>query len=438
MACPRIIGPQTWFVAALAALIAVPGTDLCAVGHHRGRDCPPTAGAPELPPATRGDIESAATSGPLPSTSTDSKEKQLYRLLSVPDAQAAALQFAPMADALARERRSLADAHPCCEKKWVRCLLPCHCDDRANVLKAAILEHTEQDSRNRSAGVAMELFFSIAELEAKDDIAILARSALAVAHDQAKDLADKGFKLPIELASLERQRLEVEADQARLQGALNELNGRLKSMIGQDAMPDSERIWPSADWAIPPSSIDAAAAIQIALQQRAELQLLRRVNCDLDAKTLLVVRAFLKTVNGAMGSSPKSNSPIIHVFEMVCALFSGHSSERSQRSGQLEQLLADRERAVASEVRQALSAMIMNARLMELDRQRAQSWQVRVQEMRDRVARGAATFLELLHAETEWLKARTALIGDIMAWHRARAQLTTAQGGWTNGRCSPE
>lgn len=409
-----------------------------AVGHHRGRnDCPPISSGAELGSTPRGDMESSAGALQLPPTGTDSKSKQLYRLLSADEAHSAAAQFAPMADTLARERRKLADAHPCCDKKWVRCLLPCHCDDRANVLKAAILEHTEQDIRNRSAGTAMELFFRIAELEAKDDLLLLARTALAVAHDQAKDLADKGFKLPIELASLDRQRLEVEADQARLQGGLSELNSRLKAMIGQQDMPEGERLWPSADWATAAEPVDTAAAIQTALQQRAELQLLRRVNCDLDAKTLMVVREFLKTVHGALGGSSASNSPLFHAAETLFALCSRHAMERALRNIQLQQLIADRERAVADEVRQAIAAIDMNARLIELDRQRVQSWQVRVQEMRDRVARGAATFLELLQAETEWYKARASLIGDIMAWHRARALLTTAQGGWTCKACVP-
>lgn len=382
-------------------------------------------------------MESAATTV-LPSTGTvDSRDKLLYRLLTAADAQAAAVRFAPMADALARERCKLAAAHPCCDKKWVRCLLPCHCDDRANEMKAVILEHTEQDIRNRSAGVAMEMFFRIAELEAKDDLLVLGRTSLAVAHGQARDLADKGFKLPIELASLERQRLEVEADQARLQGGLYELNSKLKSLIGQDELPETERLWPAANWSTPPATPDAASAIPIALQQRAELQLLRRLNCDLDAKTLLVVREFLKTVHGALGASSGSNSPFFHAIECLGALFSRHAAERALRGGQLQQLIADRERAVADEVRQALAAMAMNARLIELDRQRAHSWQVRVQEMRDRVARGAATFLELLQAETEWYKVRASLLGDIMAWHRAWAQLKTAQGAWTCEACSP-
>lgn len=98
------------------------------------------------------------------------------------------------------------------------------------------------------------------------------------------------------------------------------------------------------------------------------------------------------------------------------------------RSGQLQQLLSDRERAVADEVRQALAAIATNFQLIDLDRRRSVSMQARVQEMRDRADRGAASFLDVVQAELESYKIRAALIGDIMAWHRACVQLRTAQG----------
>jgi hypothetical protein len=404
-----------------AALAAAPAW---AVGRRPKCDAPGVPPAVELPVAERGSqaIESAS------SPPAGAPAAPRYRRLTLRDGQCLAVQFAPLADSLARERARLAAAHPGCDKPWVRCLLPCHCDDRALQLRITILCFTEQDLRNRSAGLALDLLLRIAEYESKSDLLTEASTALAAAHAQARDFADRGFKLPIELSSLERQRLEVEADRVRVQGTIDELNSRVKSLIGQGALPAGERLWPVVDWTVAGVPGSADDAIRLALDQRAELQLLRRLNCDLDAKTLPVVREFLKSAHPAMGAPASSNSPIIRLFEGLCSLLTRHAGERSTRGGQLTQLLADREAAVADEVRQALAAMAMHERLIELDRRRADQWRARVEEQKDRSERGLATFLDVLQAELEWHKVRAALVADVVGWHRSLAQLRTAQG----------
>lgn len=389
-----------------------------------------------LPETERKPLEPNAASLPkLPSEHAAIRGARLYRQLRLRDAQCLAVQHAPLAGALARERQELCTAHPCCQHPIVHCLMPCHCDDRANRLRQCILYYTELEIRNRSAGAALELFFRIAEFEAKDDLLVLGRTALAGAYDQAEEVADKGFKLPIELASLERQKLEADADRVRVQGALLDFNARLKGLIGQDQLPIDERLWPETELGVSYDPIDVDAAIQVAMHQRAELQLLRILDRDLDAKTLPVVRAFLQGVNGSLGAQAVSHSPIGKMFAAIKALVTRRAAEQDQRSDQIQQLLQERELAVATEVRQAAAQWVTQGHLVDFDRQRVLAWDARVKEVEDRLAKSESTFLDVLQAKLEWYKARAVLTADVMAWHRAQVQLRLAQGVFVGECC---
>jgi hypothetical protein len=417
--------PLRRLVAALAlAFVVAPAgaTDLRPTG-----SCS-TPLPPELPATTRGPIEPDAAAIPTARPEALTSPAIRYRSLSVRECQCRAVEFAPLAGTLARERQALVDAHPRCERPIVHALFTCHCDDRANKLHQSILYFTELEIRNRSAGAALDLYFQIAEAEAKDDLLALGRDSLAGAYVQAKDVADKGFKLPIELASLQRQQLEAGADRIRLHGALLDLNGKLKMLIGQHNLPVDEWLWPAGDFKISYDPIDPETAIRVALDQRAELRLLRVLSRDLDAQTLPVVRDFLKGLNAALGAQASSNSPLGKLAQLTKGILTAQAAERALRSNQIDQLLAERENAVTNEVRLALTQLVTQGQLVDFDRQRVLAWQARVQEMEDRLAKSEATFLDVLQAKLEWFKARAALTSDVMGWHRACARLRLAQG----------
>jgi hypothetical protein len=426
--------PLRRLVAALALVFAA--APVGATGPRLKSSCPAPL-PPDLPATTRGPIEpdvAALPSAPAGALTTPAAIR--YRLLNERECQCRAVQFAPLAGTLARERQALAEAHPCCECSIIRTLLPRHCDDRANNLRRCILYYTELEIRNRSAGTALDLYFQIAEAEAKDDLLSLGRDALTGAYDQAKDVADKGFKLPIELASLQRQQLEAGADRIRLHEALLDLNGKLKMLIGQDDLPVDEWLWPASDFQISYEPIDPDAALRTALNQRAELQLLRTLSRDLDAKTLPVIREFLKGLNTSLGAQAQSDSPLGKLADAIKAILTSHALERALRSNQIDQLLAEREKAVTNEVRLALTQLMTHSRLVDLERQRVLAWQARVQEMQDRLAKSEATFLDVLQAKLDWYKSRAALTAGVMGWHRAYARLRLAQGVLVAECCS--
>jgi hypothetical protein len=161
-------------------------------------------------------------------------------LLRAIDCQCLAVIHSSAGNLLARERSALADAQRCCQKATMQFLLPWQCDRSVTELKIAILHYSELEARNRSAGYALELYFRLAESEAKADMLDKAAAELGDAVRHGRDLTQQGFKLPIELTTLRRQEIDARADRIKLAAGIDELNGRLKPLIGQqDLRPTS-------------------------------------------------------------------------------------------------------------------------------------------------------------------------------------------------------
>src|SRR5439155_3169671 len=109
--------------------------------------------------------------------------------------------------------------------------LPRQCDPRVTELKLAILYFSELEARNRTAGYALDLYYRLAESEAKSDLLDKAAAELAAGVQHSRDLMQQGFKLPVELTTLQRQEIDARADRIKLAAGIVELNGRLKGLI---------------------------------------------------------------------------------------------------------------------------------------------------------------------------------------------------------------
>jgi outer membrane protein TolC len=109
------------------------------------------------------------------------------------------------------------------------------------------------------------------------------------------------------------------------------------------------------------------------------------------------------------------------------ALLSG-TGDRATRESQIADLLAERERAVADEVRRAVADLHAKARLVALSRERVQSADEHRRDAEQKAERAGGSFLEVLTARLDWYKARNQLTTDVMGWHTARAKVREAQG----------
>jgi len=99
------------------------------------------------------------------------------------------------------------------------------------------------------------------------------------------------------------------------------------------------------------------------------------------------------------------------------------------------ELLNERERAAANEVRQAAHDLNAHRRLAGIARQQARSWKDKLDDLEDRGAKGLASFAEIASARLEWLKARGDVVAELVAVRVADVRLKQAQSFWGLDGC---
>ena len=98
------------------------------------------------------------------------------------------------------------------------------------------------------------------------------------------------------------------------------------------------------------------------------------------------------------------------------------AAEVMVRRQQLYDLIAERERHAADDVRAAAAAVTAQARQVSLAKWRAEQLIKKTADTKDRGP------LIALPAELEAYRARADVVAAVMAWHQARVRLASAQG----------
>ncbi len=302
---------------------------------------------------------------------------------------------------------------------------------KAGDVKQNVYFYLAEEARNQSAGAAMDLYYRLAEAEAKWD---LLQSSLETTQEVQKEIhkiRQQGLKVTSEVEALERRGLEVQTDQHRLRGAIIKLNGELASLLGWDS--SQGLLWPAADFAVVDSAVDTEEAVALGLAQRPQLLLLREVNANLNAQTLPLVRGLLQGVNPLLGLALKVEHPCLGwvlCLGKICSSLHPcqEKAELAQRRRQVQQLLRDREKAVAEEVRQAVYHLRTQTQLVAMARQRALLRRARYVELEERRRQGLASLLEVAPAKLAWSQASSEVVQEVMAWHIAQVRLKQAQG----------
>jgi hypothetical protein len=407
--------------------LALPGA--ASADWHRPRPAtPPEPTPPSLPATERGSVE--PTPSALPATPVGELPpiyfpQPHYRLLREADAECGAVRFASLANMLDKERAQMAAAHP--PPSGCKALF-CGKGDRAWALRRTILYYAALDDRNRSAGQALQLYFKSAELETQISLMQSSRDGLTGAIKKSEELSKKGFHLPVDPESLRRRLLDTEADLTRAQAGLLDVNGRLKGLIGASDLAADEWLWPAIEVPVTFEGVDVEAAVGLALEKRPELRLLREMSGDLDNQSLPVVREYLHSVSGLMGASGGPTKHVVATLVLLKGLITGGSGEEQSRQAQIAQLIAEREQAIANDVRRSVADLHAKARLVALSRERVVSAEKAHADAGHKAELAGGSFLEQLTANLDWYKARNQLTVDVMAWHAARAKVREAQG----------
>ena len=339
-------------------------------------------------------------------------DERTYWAMTPQETQCRAAEKSGTADMMQKEYQSL-DDQSCLSR-----------NSKSTQTKKTMLRHASVEARNVAAGTALELYYRLAELEAKSD---LLRGGLVIAGgalEELRKLKEQGLKVPPEFAQLQKQQLELAGDLTRAQLGIQQINGELGRLLNWHELGLHGYLWPLDSFKVTESHDDPEAAVAVGMAQRAQLTLIRAVRDDIDVKTLPVMLLLLRSYNGFLGMSRTES----FISFMGAGITLGKRTEMDKRRQQMDELLREQEFVVAQEIRQANHTIRAKTALVALTKEKIKLAQDKLSDLEDKKKRGVVSILETSAQRLVLDQAKGELIQEVMAWHTARAKLKQAQG----------
>jgi hypothetical protein len=400
------------------------GLAACGCAHGR-RDCAPCcdpACPDELPEVERGaiyvDVDGAALAADVEAALGD-PAAPIYRALTPEQCQCLAAEASRLGNALADERAAL-DA----EQSW------CQRRSAESELRRSLLWHAEAEARNHSAANALEVYYLLAQAEAGRDLLAESLAIGEAALADYRTLSASGLALPQDEGELLRQALALRSRAVRLDVDLAELNAKLQTMLGYEPCGGAWRIWPLVDLRVAVEPLDREAEVDVGLSHRAELCLWRALLDGLTVRTLAAARDALQSVSPLLGQHADQCRDCCHLLQDLAALLKvgGAKRELEERRAQVAELLADREREVAAEIRRWCDTIEARLREIALANETAADWELRIRDAEERQQAGRGTPFDVHDARAGAVEARAAVLGRVVAWKLAQVELREQQG----------
>lgn len=291
-------------------------------------------------------------------------------------------------------------------------------------LRRRLKAYFSDEVRNQRAGAALQNYYRLAQarlqLPLADEAVGLSERLVAQGHEFLK----KGLTPPEEMTRLERQLLMLRADRLKLEVARDRLTEQLR-VLGDGSLRAC-RIATLEVFHVLDEPIDVEKAIGIGLAHRAELNLLRAALCDLDASTLPVIRQLLGGTNPLLGNQARRCLPFLECLPRLIPILATREIERVRE--QLEELICERERQVATDIRVTVLQICSQVRLVQLAQAREQQARKRLAELEERARKGQPTEADMTVARRDHLQTRTDVLSETIAWELARVELRRTQG----------
>lgn len=301
----------------------------------------------------------------------------------------------------------------------------------ASSTMSTLMAYRTMDQRNKAAGTALELFYSLAEAEAGRDILERCVEEVNLASTDLDDLKKSGLKMSMDRTALQRQKLDWLDRQIQLRSAAQQIQGQLRQICGLEE-EESALLWPEADLKVTVAPLDAKVAIEEGLDNRADVGALRMLDETLSADTLPAVRSGMQMLSPGLGVSAVGRR-----------LFGGNSSnaeELQARQSQLTQALEETERTASREISEAVQNVDTRLREIAVAKSRRQAWKQRVSDLKEKRTADGTTAFDIRTAKLEMLRAENEVLHRVIAWKIAQAKLKQAQGllAIECGYCLPE
>lgn len=395
----------------LVALVALTTIGGCA---QRGNRAAGGGGASRggmlisLPPVERGKItaESGIATAAGESIPTPANE---YVALTAAEAQCLAARHSLLGNLLDGEANAI-----CCDDVK-------HCERNSHHALQRIKIGAAREARNKSAGDALKLYWGLAEVEAGLDALEESAGVIDDILAKAAEIKRNELQVPFDRTEFERQRLKLDSERADLEAKRVTMNSQLRALIGPTTSPTS-LFWPSD--ALRPNTAppDADTEVAYALATRPELVTLGSLVADGTTPTD-VITELLGGTHGLLGLKTK-----LAALKISKQLAGGSDCEPCARQGQLQDLYRGRQEQVAGEVRAAVFAMEARRRQAALAEKQVESWDARLEQLRQLRTTGEASFVEIDGARLKRIEAQQEYVSALAAWKRAEVELHQAEG----------
>jgi len=298
----------------------------------------------------------------------------------------------------------------------------------AALLARDVRGHLANEGRNRAAEQALDQFFQLADAEGRADAIREALPILDQLRTTVREARAKGAITP-DPDELDRQRATLLSGLGAADLGARALDVDLKRRIGAPGR-GNERLRPTGTFAVSADPVDAEAAVTLALESRPDLRGLRATYLALAPENLSIVREVIRAAAGPSGAvtgigritRPLPLLGIIFGRNRLRTIEAEALAEVAVRRQQLYELVTERERSAADEVRASVVALAVQARQVGIARWKAEQLAKKATD-----AKGRGPLIEL-PAEVEAARARSEVVTAVMGWHRARVKLAAAQG----------
>jgi outer membrane protein TolC len=291
-------------------------------------------------------------------------------------------------------------------------------------LYESVTIYAAEELRNRRAGDALEAYYRLAEAEGRADPLRDALTELQSVIERARDLQKRGVLGPEAAEAALRKWAESRGDQVELDVRIDLLNGQLKGMCnlaGHVEQPDC-RIWPTDPLLVTGADPDPLSCVAEGLARRPDLNLLRVLGAELNARTLPVATQALSTVSTLLGGPAGGCKWLTDLAAHLLHCFKSGALETARE--QVDELLQARERQAVQEIATAarlVAARRVQARMASL---RAELAGRKVNDLEERLNKGENVRTELTTARLDALKDRGdrvhAAADFMVAWVRLK------------------
>ncbi|MDC0936294.1 hypothetical protein OAS39_08390 [Pirellulales bacterium] len=314
------------------------------------------------------------------------------------------------------------------ERHWASVIIECDSSyvARNTCLRRDLLALHESDIRSESAATALESFYQLAALEAREFYLDQAIKENQASLDRINQLSEAGLPADIDRGAISVALTDLKDKRLQLKFARLQLNGQLQKLL-DCASCEFQFYWPHVDWKPNLDPIDVDAQIDIGLSNRTDMRALSLVLCRVDKSTLRIARGVLNIADEAVGSVEPTDGWVHH---LRCICCSDH--ELDVRCQQLRSLYSSTEHLATAEIKNAAYKIALQQQRVQLAKDAVDDREQTLSELLAKRDVEETSIFEINRARGRLYEAQTVLIDQMATLKISHMKLRHTQGMLAN------